>query len=356
MSTIDPYAGERPADRTIVFIKRGLIALALLAVGFFGWTGLKLWRSWQGLERVPWDLEATRARLQELPEAPAGEEPSPAMVVRGRPVDDESFSSFLVVGSDARAGFGGARADVIMLFLFPEGEIPALVSIPRDLYLPSPCGGAYMRINANFNGCGEEATGPELLGLAIEAYTGIEVDHFALFEFDGFRRIIDEVGGVTICVENPVRDFDAQLQLPAGCTRATGDQALGWVRSRKAQELVNGRWRLIPGQSDFTRQLHQQDVIFQLFDRLKEFDSLGELTDKVDSLSDAFTVDENLSLPSALRLVWRMRNLGADDFARLQIPVSDYTTPSGAQVLRPELAFSDLLSDVYSSDPSSEAG
>ncbi len=325
----------------LITAKRVVAAVLLVLVGFVGWTGIQLWSSWNSVEKVPYNPTVTRAGLPSIPDPPPGETVAPFVV--SPPVDDATFDSFLVVGS----GFQGRLADVILLFLLPDGAEPSIVSLPRDLYLPSPCGGEMMRINANYNGCGDSASGPELLALAVEDFTGVEVDHFALFDFDGFDEIIDDVGGVTICVDNPVRDADAWLSLPAGCTQATGAQALGWVRTRKTQELVNGTWRAVPGQSDLTRHQHQQDVIFQLFERLQDFSSLGDLTNKVDSLSNTFTVDSGLTMGSAISLAWSLRGHDQADFKRLRIPVENFTTSGGAAVLKPTATFSSILQEAY---------
>ncbi|MDH3730919.1 MAG: LCP family protein [Acidimicrobiia bacterium] len=326
----------------LTIVKRLVLAAFLIVVGFVGWTGVQIWSSWNSVDKIPYNPAGTRAALPSIPEPAPGDTVPPFAV--SPPVDDATFDSFLVVGS----GFQGRLADVIMLFLLPDdGGQPSIVSLPRDLYLPSPCAGEMMRINANYNGCGDTASGPQLLALAVADFTGIEVDHFALFDFEGFDEIIDDVGGVTICVDNPVRDADAWLSLPAGCTEASGAQALGWVRTRKTQELVNGSWRAVPGQSDLTRHQHQQDVIFQLFDRLQDFSSLGDLTNKVDSLSDTFTVDADLTMGSAISLAWSLRGFDQSDFKRLTIPVESFTTAAGAAVLKPTATFSSVLQEAY---------
>jgi LCP family protein required for cell wall assembly len=334
---VDVYAPS-PRIRTV---KRVLAGLLLIVVGFVGWTGIKLWNSWQSVDRVPFNGAALREALPPVTEPEPGVTIDPAAT--SPTVHDDFFDSFLIVGS----GFEGHLADVIMLLLMPDGRQPSIVSLPRDLYLPSPCNGTLMRINANYNGCGDAVTGPQLLALAVEDFTGIKIDHFALFDFESFVEIIDEVGGVTICVDNPVRDSDAWLSLPAGCTEASGAQALGWVRTRKTQELVNGTWRAVPGQSDLTRHQHQQDVIFQLFKRLQAFDSLGDLTNKVESLSETFTVDEGLSMGSALSFAWSLRGLDQSDFLRITVPVEAFTTAAGAEVLKPTAPFSAVLESAY---------
>ena len=332
-----------PGPHRLQWVKRAAAGAFIVLIGFVGWTGYKLWSSWASVEREPGVSEEVRQAVANEP--PAATTPSdtvnPASV--SDPIDDELIDSFLVIGS----GFEGRLADVIMLFILPDDAQPAIVSLPRDLYVPSPCGGNYKRLNANYNGCGESATGPQLLSLAVEDFTGIPVDHFALFDFEGFQDVIDDVGGVTICVDNPVRDTDAWLSLPAGCTEATGAQALAWSRTRKTQELVDGVWRTIPGQNDLTRHQHQQDIIFQLFDRLQDFSSLGDLTSKVDSLSETFSVDSDLSVGSAISLAWSLRGYDPSEFMRLRIPVETYITSGGASVLKPTAPFTDVIEAAY---------
>lgn len=354
------HASARARWRSLVL--RGLTALLIILIGAIGWTGFKLWRSWNSVETIAYDPTAARERLENpdstapttLPREPGDEpgvegEPPPPEFVLGEAVriPDDVNGSYLVVGTDNRPGFGGDRADVILLFILPEGDgPPVLLSLPRDLYLPNPCSNSYSRINANLNGCGD-VNGPELLTIAVEDYTGLTIDHFALFDFEGFKEIIDEVGGVEICVDHPVRDTNAELRLDAGCHDANGTDALAWVRSRGTLEFVNGRWRTMPGVNDLTRNQRQQDLLLQMLDRLKDFSSLGELTDVVQSLANAFAVDERLSLTDAASLAWSVRSLTAEEIVRLQIPVRGHRTSGGAEVLLPTSEFIDVLTEAY---------
>ena len=65
---------------------------------------------------------------------------------------------------------------------------------------------------------------------------GIEIDHYAEVDFDGFISVVDTFGGVEICTEAPVRGRRADLDLPGGCIQASGDDALAWARSRRTRE------------------------------------------------------------------------------------------------------------------------
>ena len=186
-----------------------------------------------------------------------------------------------------------------------------------------------------------------MLTVAIEDYTGIEVDHFALFDFDGFETIIDGIGGVEICVDYRVKDSKSGLDLPAGCTTAGGDQALAWVRSRATLELVDGQWRVMPGVSDLVRNERQQDVILQVFSNVKNFDSPSELTRKVRTLADAFTLSNSIGIGEAVDLAWDLRSLDLNAVHRMTIPVTFYVNEREDQVLLPTVSFQDLILDIY---------
>jgi len=264
-------------------------------------------------------------------------------VDRGVPIPDEDFDTFLLMGSDA----SGALADVIIYVLEPtNGGPPIIVSLPRDLYIESPCTERYARINVNLNGCGSEVSGPVLVAVAVQLFTGVPVDHFVLVDFDGFADVIDAVGGVELCFNEPTRDTKAFLDVPAGCQLASGETALAWVRSRHTQVLRNGVWVSV-GASDFTRQDNQQDVLWLLTESLTSFDSLTSFTSLVSSLGNSVRIDQNWTMPEVASDVWSHRNVSRDDVERIDLLVDDYRTENGAAVLVPTVSFTDLLAEVY---------
>lgn len=330
------------------YLRRGLVVLAASVLVVVAWTGFKLWDAWRSVDRVAFLPGDARANMLRDRNPPTEDASDPQMPVA---VDDDAFA-VLIVGSDQRSVSAlSRRADVIMLFVVPPDDLdPILVSIPRDLYLPDPCFGGDARVNQALSGCGDLASGPELLAVVVEDFTGIQVDHFAVFDFVGFRKIVDRVGGVEICVDNPVRDSRTDphpLSLPAGCTMADGGQALAWVRSRRTQELVDGRWRIMPGVNDLARNQRQQELIIQALIRLKGFRDISELTALAEDLAEAFTIDDGLSLTSAVRLAWNMRRVDVDSIVRPVIPTRGFVSPRGESVLRPLEPFSDTLAEVY---------
>lgn len=348
------YVVNRTGDATdralasppIRMLKRSMATFLITMAVFAGWNAAQIWNSWRTVERD--ELNVTVA--DELLPIPAGGivsddvDEDTASVVTAPPPPEGEFKAILVVGSDK----GGSRADVIILALLPaDDEPPLLVSLPRDLYLPNRCTQNFTRINVNLAGCGEDVNGPTLLALAVEDFTGFPIDHFALFDFEGFESIIDEVGGVEICLTYAVRDSRSDLDLPAGCTTATGAEALAWVRSRHTQEYVQGRWRTMPGVSDLTRNQRQQEMILAMIEKARSFGSPNDLTAKVASLTDFFTFDDQLGLSQAISIAWGLRDVQLEKVYRLEIPVKNHRTNQGAAVLIPVTSFNELIEEFY---------
>lgn len=359
----------RRRRRLLFRIALGLAALALVAVAI---PAIDLWSSWRTVERESFDVEAfdalapvpietimddsqdqllvgllpdgqalaMAAGIDPLDDPDAIPPSEPPSADPDAPDLDAAYDSYLIVGSDK----GDTRADVIILVLLPiDDTSPIMVSLPRDLYLPNRCTQSLSRLNANLNGCGPAVNGPTQLAGAVRDYTGITVDHFALFTMSGFRQIMDAVGGMEICLDHRTRDTTKKLDLPAGCSQVDGKTALAWVRSRHTEELVDDQWQPMPRVSDLTRNQRQQSLLLQVMRQVTRFDSPADLTEFMASFSDAFILDDQLGLREATDLAWSNRDLKAADFARLAIPVRPYTTRGGAQVLLPTSSFSEVL-------------
>jgi LCP family protein required for cell wall assembly len=180
-----------------------------------------------------------------------------------------SVMNVLLVGSDSRdsldaadaQGFGkgevgGQRSDTMMLLhIDPRQEKAAIISVPRDLFVPI-AGTTYSdRVNSAF-----ATGGPYQLVATIQHALGITINHYVEVDFVGFKDIVEAVGGVTMYIPYQVRDAGSGLDFPAGCPKLDGQQALAWVRSRKIEFLVNGTWQE-DGRSDLGRIERQQDFI-----------------------------------------------------------------------------------------------
>ena len=264
----------------------------------------------------------------------------------GTPIDDNIFTSYLLVGADA----SGFLADVIILALQPEDTDPIMVSLPRDLLVWNLCNRTLTRLNEGLGGCTGVASGSELLAIMVEDYTGIPVDHVARVNFAGFARVVDAMGGVTICVDHPTRDVKSHLEITgSGCRRASGETTLAWVRSRHTEQLIGAAWVGVAG-SDFARHTRQQDVLFQLAGKAAGFSSPVSLTNKLAAVASSVRLDSSWTFGQAVSAAWRYRGISKDDVSRFSIEVQNHRTPHGAAVLLPTLPFKDQLEEIYPLD------
>lgn len=266
-------------------------------------------------------------------------------------VEITNFTTYLLIGSDERSNQSsasrgdadGSRADVIILGLIHNStEKNYLISVPRDILVVNNCTNNIERINASFNenACGNKS---ENLAAAVKNLTGITVNHFASFNFEGFEKIIDSFNGIEICVDVTQKEgFSFEIQ--KGCQQVQGSTALNWVVSRKTEVLVgekildiNGNdvseWKLMEGVSDLSRNQRQQYIILQLIKEIKNFKNLSELTQFVSALEDTFVIDENLSLNKAVELLWKFRNFDLNKIQQPVLPVKNFELSDGRQVL-----------------------
>jgi anionic cell wall polymer biosynthesis LytR-Cps2A-Psr (LCP) family protein len=180
----------------------------------------------------------------------------------------------------------------------------------------------------------------------VQSFTGIEIDHVARVNFEGFADVVDALGGTTICTDYPTVDLKAKLDLSGGCVRADGATTLAWVRSRNTEQLIDGEWKQVAG-SDFARQRRQRDVLFQLADQVGSFSSLTAFDNTIRAVSSSVRLDSAWSFPEVVRTAWRYRGISQNQVHVISVEVQNYRTSSGAAVLIPTISFNDLLARVY---------
>ncbi|HEU4321331.1 MAG TPA: LCP family protein [Acidimicrobiia bacterium] len=335
--------------------RRWLIGGAVAVLALLGAASFFVINTWASVNRVaidrPVDDEDSSGPIasEEQPDDESDEEDDPVQEV------DLGRQVFLLVGSDSRAdlddleGFGdfeGTRADVVMV-LFKDGENTGLLSIPRDLLVENPCGGSANRISAMLEGC-DSINGPTLLTLAVEDAIGVPVDHFALVDLEGFQEVVDTVGGYEICVENPVRDTRANLELDAGCTLADGAQTLAWMRSRRTQELTDEGWQTMAGMSDLVRNERQRTFLIDMIARIADFSSPQSMASAGRSLAPYVTVDNDLALTDVVNVAWTLREFDSGGIVEMTVPVEDARTEDGASVLLPSTPVDEIVAEYLS--------
>jgi LCP family protein required for cell wall assembly len=236
----------------------------------------------------------------------------------------------LVVGSDSRAGansrygnVAGQRNDVTMVVRVDPGRRRvSMVSIPRDLLVPIADTGGTDKINAAFTG------GPGRVAKTIEQDFGIPIHHYLLIDFNGFKRIVDALGGIRIDFPYPSRDMDdhgrnmSGLSIPrAGCQLLKGSQALALARSRDFSYLRNGVRRWDPN-GDLGRIRRQQAFLQGV---LKKGLAAGlsnpiRANAFIGAVVHDLTKDKGLDIADAVRLGARFRSFKPSDLETFTIP------------------------------------
>ena len=188
---------------------------ATVAVGIAGYAG---WFD-SALRRAP--------ALAGYPDRPSASAGTNWLLIGSDRRDDLTAAQQQRFGTGADAGPG--HADTLLLVHLPglgSGVPTTVVSIPRDSYVTIP-GYGQGKVNAAF-----ALGGAPLVARTVELATGMRLDHYAELGFAGLAALVDALGGVRMCLPEPVDDPLADVDLPAGCRRFAGAAALGYLRSR----------------------------------------------------------------------------------------------------------------------------
>lgn len=245
----------------------------------------------------------------------------------------------LLVGNDTREGiedlgdlgyFGGRRADVIMLVrIDPKGKRAQLVSFPRDLRVEDD-DGKVEKLNATFS------EDPNRLIGTISHITGIEVNHYVEVNIEGFKAIVDGVGGVTLHFDAPARDLKSHLDVPqAGEVILDGRAALAFARSREYQRFVDGEWRS-EGGGDINRTNRQQQLIFAVLAELKDPSRVLDANRLARTVGESISTDSELDFDLLAKIGYDFRELGPSALETATLPVVDVPGTSFLAMRQPE--------------------
>jgi len=292
--------------------RRTLVGAAVLVVA---WLVFMIWvpfHAWGAVHRIDDSPEGAR------PEASKGHD-------------------YVLVGSDSREGLTaeqqrqlhtgstkvaeGKRTDSIIVVHVPSGDgEPALISLPRDSYVPIP-GHGHNKINAAYS-----LGGPKLLVKTIEQTTDVRIDGYVEIGFGGFASVVDSLDGVDICVKRAMNDPKAGINLKAGCQTLDGPKALGYVRARYSDPL-----------GDIGRAQRQRQFLGAIMHKalspstaLIPWRYYGFAT----SAGAGLTVGRDTSLRDVTRVLQAMRSVSNGQGLSLTVPVSNasLTTNVGSVV------------------------
>jgi LCP family protein required for cell wall assembly len=236
--------------------------------------------------------------------------------------------NWLIVGSDTRkgltrteidqlhVGFIGASASDSLMLLHMGGGRPVLVSIPRDSYVPIPGHGSN-KINAAL-----AFGGPTLLVKTVEAVTGLRINHYMGIGFGGLVSVVNQVGGVRICLHTGLHDSYSGTNLKAGCQNLNGTQSLAFVRDRHSFNTSD--LQRIEDQRAFLKALLSKATSPGVY--LNPFTALPFASAAADSIS----VDKGSSLYDLFQAAMALRN---PESTTVPISNADYVTNAGDSVL-----------------------
>lgn len=278
------------------------------------------------LAALGWAATSTWNTVTKVDAAPAGERPA-----------EGKGTNILLVGSDSRAGLtpeeqsrlgtgsgkdegAGSRTDSIMILHMGKNE-PVLLSLPRDSYVSIPGQQRKNKINASFS-----IGGPKLLTQTVEQATGLRIDHYMEIGFGGFAQVVDSVGGVEMCLDKPMKDEKAHIDLPAGCQNLDGKNALGYVRARYSDP-----------EGDLGRVKRQRQFLSALMNKIASPSNVlvpWKLKGVGESGAQGLAVDDDMGPVMALRTAWTLKSVTSKGQS-VQVPVANpgYPTWAGSAVL-----------------------
>lgn len=245
----------------------------------------------------------------------------------------------LILGIDRRPSDPGPyRTDTMMLVTFdPKTSTAGVITIPRDLYVPIPEVGENRINTANFYGdlYKYPGGGPALAKRTVEYNIGRRVHYYVRVDFNGFRKIVNALGGIDIDVPKAIDDptYPADdgigykpIHIPAGRVRMDGETALQYARTRHTD-------------NDFGRSKRQIEVLKAIRDKALRLDLLTKLPGLLQSMWG--TVETDMTPQDVLALAQAASKVKSENIKSASIDESmtiEYKTSSGADVLWPDRA------------------
>jgi LCP family protein required for cell wall assembly len=268
------------------------------------------------------------------------------------PVYSTNSLNILVYGTDSRAGLTpheqyilrtghdqSNNTDTIMLVhISPGRHLVTVMSIPRDTMVPVyQCdnGPGYTGQQADPNGAVQinallQIGGPTCLWKTVEQVTGIRINHFIGIGMLGFVKVVDDLGGVNVCVPFNVNDPVSGLDLNSGEHHINGIQALAFWRTR--EDIGNG--------SDLERIQRDQFMSAQVVKGVLDSGLLSNPIRLVNVITDAaasMTTDSGMTVSDLLQIGESFRNLSSQHVQFITAPNEPWTSnPNRVQFLQPQ--------------------
>ncbi len=249
--------------------------------------------------------------------------------------------NILLLGTDERPDeYGPTRTDtMILLSVNPATGAMGMLSLPRDLWVPIPGLGVTTKINTAYM-LGElqdyPGGGAQLAKDTVSSFVGRPVDYFVRVNFDGFREIIDLIGGVTVEVPNTIHDEEyptpdygvETFHIDAGTHHLDGETALKYARTRH-------------NDGDYSRARRQQDIIRAVAQQVMSAGMLPQLLTKAPQLLATMqnSIETDIPIATGIELAQRFQNRAAGDVQQLVLDNrygEETFSSEGAWILLPD--------------------
>ena len=280
---VERYSRKRRKHSIFKGVVRGAI-IALVAILVGGGTAFALW-----INSVQTRMNNRQVITPELQQSLAG-------TTDDAPATPNDPYYVLLLGTDGRPGETDYRADTIILArIDPPNKRVALLSIPRDTMVTWK--GTTMKINGVHTYDG--AAGMVQI---VSEKCGVRISHYAEIAFDGLSTLTDAMGGVTVDVDQHMRDtenFDDVTKLDPGVQTLNGAQALFYCRCRHFPD------------GDYTRMRHQRTFIKAMLSQLMATNDPTKIVGLVDATADVISTD--LSVPDIVALASEMVGMDAEN-------------------------------------------
>ena len=224
-------------------------------------------------------------------------------------ISEDPFSILLMGVEDYSTGGEHGRTDtLILLTLDPQKETAKMVSIPRDTRVEIAGKGSIDKINhAHAFG------GPDMTINTVENFLDIPIDYYAKVNFEGFKGVINEIGGVKVDVPFDFWEYSDEvnrkkIQFTEGPMELDGEEALAYVRMRRFD-------------SDFGRSDRQRQVIDAALDKTLSVKGLFKLDEIAAHLSN--NIETNLTATELFSLQKKFTKLNSSDIQNLKFTGKD---------------------------------
>jgi LCP family protein required for cell wall assembly len=275
--------------------------------------------------------KAARAYI-ELNKATQGEKIHSNIRTQNVAVSKDPFSIlFLGIENYSTGGKGGRTDSMILVTVNPKTKSIQKMSIPRDTYVEIPGRMNKTKINGAY-----AYGGLQLTVNTVEKFLSVPVDYYVTVDFNGFKNIVDEVGGIDVNVpfdfwEHTDTKPRRTVYFHKGVQHLNGTQALAYSRMRKRDP-----------RGDFGREDRQQQVMLAIINKLKSPETIL----KIDNYASVFSqnVKTNMSMTEGLSLFNSMKDVSAQSIETLKLKGKDDYINGTYYYVPDEMSVNDITS------------